>query len=234
MSNQIKNRERESKAVEAGAERIEEKASDWVSELAYFVWRDKLQHIDFIGERGFSKWISPFQEVIESKGWHIFCERKAPGFTDMVKKFYVNMVGMKDKTTYVRGKWVSFNREQIEQTYNLNERKNGLKFKKLVKEPDFQKIVDLLIEGKGEWNSTRKNPHESIAKGALTEQTKVWFYFICSVILPSKHLSTIREKEAVLLYAIMKGYKFSVGKIIENSIFSYYRGGYRDRYLIQH
>ena len=56
---------------------------------------------------------------------------------------------------------------------------------------------------------------------------KVWFYFICSVILPSKHLSTIREKKAVLLYSILKGYKFSVGKIIENSILSYYRGGYK-------
>ena len=40
-------------------------------------------------------------------------------------------------------------------------------------------------------------------------------------------MSTVREKEAVLLYAILKGYKFSVGKIIENSILSYYRGGYR-------
>ena len=55
----------------------------------------------------------------------------------MVKEFYSNKVGMKDKTIYVRGKWISFSREQIDQTYNLNERKNGSKFKKLVKEPDF-------------------------------------------------------------------------------------------------
>ena len=143
----------------------------------------------------------------------------------MVKEFNANTVGMKDKTIYVRGKWISFSREQIDQTYNLDEMKNGSKFKKLVKEPDFQKIVDLLTENKEKWNTTRKNPHESIARGALIEQEKVWFYFICSVILPSKHLSTIREKEAVLMYAILKGYKFSVGEIIENSILSYYRGG---------
>ena len=31
----------------------------------------------------------------------------------------------------------------------------------------------------------------------------------------------------MLLYAILKGYKFSVGKIIENSTLSYYRGGYK-------
>ena len=29
------------------------------------------------------------------------------------------------------------------------------------------------------------------------------------------------------MYAVLKGLKFSVGKIIENSILSYYRGGYR-------
>ena len=145
----------------------------------------------------------------------------------MVKDFYANMVGMKDKTIYVRGKWIFFSREQIDLTYNLQERKNGSKFKKLVKESNFQKIVDLLNDGKGKWNATRKNPHESIAKGTLTEQAKVWFYFLCSIMLPSKHFCIIREKDAVFLYAILKGYKFSIGKIIENSILSYYRGGYK-------
>ena len=137
------------------------------------------------------------------------------------------MMGMKDKTVYVRNKWISFSREEIDKIYNLNERKNGSNFKRLVKEPDFQKNVDLLTDGKGKWNATRKNPHESIARGSLTEQAKVWFYFLCSIILPSKHLSTVKEKEVVLLYSILKGYKFNVGKIIENSILSYYRGGYR-------
>ena len=96
-----------------------------------------------------------------------------------MEEFYANMVGMKDKIVYVRGKWISFSREQIDQTYNLHERKNGSKFKKLLKKPNFQKIVDLLTNGKGKWNTTRKNPHESIARGTLTEQAKVWFYFLC-------------------------------------------------------
>ena len=76
---------------------------------------------------------------------------------------------MKDKTVYVRNKWISFSREEIDKTYNPNERKNGLKFKKLVKEPDFQKIVDLLTDGKGKWYATRTNPNESITRGSLIE-----------------------------------------------------------------
>ena len=209
------------------AKNSEQKASEWVSDMAYIAWRDKLKHRDFIGERGFNKWISPFQELIESKGWHLLCEHKAPGFVDVVKEFYANMVGTKGKVVYVKGRWVSFSREQINQTFNLKERKDGSKFKRLAEDTNFQKIVDLLTDGKGKWNATKKNTHESISKGALIEQAKVWFYFLSSIILPSKHLYTIREKEVVFIYAILKGYKFSADKLIENSILSYYRGGYK-------
>ena len=137
--------------------------------MAYTTWSDKLQHRDFIRERGFNKWVSPFKEMVESKGWHLFCEHKALGFVDLVKEFYANMVGMKDKAVYVKRRWISFGKEHIEQTYNLQERNNGSKFKRLVEAPDYQKIIDLLTDNKGKWNSTRKNPHESIARGALTE-----------------------------------------------------------------
>ena len=50
------------------AESSEQKASDWVSNMAYVAWINKLHHRDFIGERGFNKWVSPFQELVESKG----------------------------------------------------------------------------------------------------------------------------------------------------------------------
>ena len=46
----------------------------------------------------------------------------------------------------------------------------------------------------------------------------MWFYFIAYVIIPTKHLSTIREQEAIILYALLKAYKFDAGKIIESSI----------------
>ena len=150
----------------------------------------------------------------------------------MVKEFYANMVRMKDKTIYIIGKWISFSKEQINHTYNLQEKNNGSKFKRLMEAPNYQKIIDLLTDGKGKWNATMKNPHESIARGALTEPAKVLFYFLCSIMMSSKHLCTVRAKEVVLLYAILKGCKFSVGKIIENSILSYYRGGYKG--LIPH
>ena len=61
-------RKRRKGAEEDRVERREEKASDLVLECAYLAWRDKFQHRDFIGERGFNKLISPFLEIVESKG----------------------------------------------------------------------------------------------------------------------------------------------------------------------
>ena len=39
--------------------------------------------------------------------------------------------------------------------------------------------------------------------------------------MPSKYLSTVRREEAILHYALLKGYKINVGKIIEKSILGY-------------
>ena len=91
-----------------------------------------------------------------------------------------------------------------------------------MKEPEHQKIVDLLTAGKGEWRGTKINPFRSISRGDLTEEAKVWFYFISYVLRPSKHLSTVGREEAIFLYTLLKGYKINVGKIIENSILGYF------------
>ena len=113
--------------------------------------------------------------------------------------------------------------EKTNEVLQIKDPKNGSKFKRLLGEPNHDKIVDFLMGGKGKWNSTKKNPHESINRGSLIEEAKVWFYFFAYVIIPTKHLSTIRENEAILLYALLKGYKFDVGKIIETSIRTFHK-----------
>ena len=148
---------------------------------------------------------------------------KPPRFAAVVREFYANMAEMKEDSMYVRGKWFPIGHERINEVFKIKDSKNGSKYKKLLKEPNHEKIVDFLTTGKGKWSSTNKNPHESINRGSLTEEAKVWFYFIASVIIPTKHLIIIREQEAIILYALLKGYKFDVGKIIETSIRSFHK-----------
>ena len=121
----------------------------------------------------------------------------------------------------MRGKWVSFHRDKINQLLKLVKLKDGSKFKKLKENPNFQKILEVLIVGKGEWKGKKKTSYQSIARGLLTEEAQVWFYFLSSVLMPSKHLSTMRKEEAVILYAILNGYKINMVKLINKSILNY-------------
>ena len=86
------------------------------------------------------------------------------------------------------GKWVSFHKDEINQLLKIVKLKDGAKFKKLRENPYFQKIFEVLTTRKGEWKGHTKTPYESIARGSLTEEAKVWFYFLNSILMPSKPL----------------------------------------------
>ena len=141
---------------------------EFISNRAYEVMDKKMLNKDFIGERGCKKLISLFKEVIEKRGWSLLCEHKSTGYAALVREFYSNLVGRKEKTCYVRGKWISFDKDEINKVLKLRDSKDISKFKKLKKDPNHQNILELLTIGKGEWKGTKKNPFESIAKGSLT------------------------------------------------------------------
>ena len=81
------------------------------------------------------------------------------------------------------------------------------------------------------WGQGR-GEQKTINRGDLTEEAKVRFYFLASVMVPTKHVDTVREQEAIILYAILKGYKLNAGVVIENSIMRYHEGNKRG--LIPH
>ena len=209
-----------------------EEEKDFISQEAKELWNKVMFDKEFVCERGFCKLISPFSEVITKRGWEFFCEHKAPGFSALPREFYANMVGMKDDSILVRAVWVPFDDRSINEVFKLRDYKHGSKYKKLLESPNYKKIVNLLTGGEGKWEVTKKNPYHAIKMGDLTEEAKVWFYFICSVIVPTRHLCTVREQEAILLYAFLKGYKINMEMLIEESIKGYHHSNKRG--LIPH
>ena len=83
----------------------------------------------FIGERGFDKAISPFKEIVKKRGWELLCSHREPVLAEVVKEFYANMVQPRGKSVFVRGEWVSFDREDINKVFNLKLAKDGHRFK---------------------------------------------------------------------------------------------------------
>ena len=132
----------------------------------------------------------------------------------------------------MRGVWISFEHKRINEIFKLKDLKHGSKFKKMVDNLNYDKILNLLTTGQGKWEATKKSSHYAINRGSLTEEAKVWFYFICSVIIPTKHLCSVKDHEAMILYALLKGYKMNFGGLIEGLIRGYHLSNMRG--LIPH
>ena len=77
------------------------------------------------------------------------------------------MVEDEGRKVYVKGNWTNFRKETINGLFNPKVQKDGSKFKRLLKEPEYQKIVDLLTAEKGQWKATKKSLYESISRGDL-------------------------------------------------------------------
>ena len=74
---------------------------------------------------------------------------------------------------------------------------------------------------KGEWQRTKTISNAFIIRGDLTKVSKIWFYFVNSVLKSSKHVSTMRQDCIILLYVLVKSFELNVGRIIEESILDY-------------
>ena len=209
----------------------EEEEDDFISEEAYSVWKKHYAGKGFIGEKGFSQLISPFKELIEQRGWGKLCKHKKTGYAAAVREFYSNLVGRKENSIFVRGVWVLYGAKTINAMYGMEGQKHGSKYKKIAESPNREKIARRLTDGNVKWGQGQ-GEKKIINRGDMTEEAKVWFYFLASFLVPKKHVCTVREQEAVILYAIMKGYKLNAGAIIESSIMKYHEGNKRG--LIPH
>ena len=80
------------------------------------------------------------------------------------------------------------------------------------------KILEELTDGSAPRTRNATQEVMLFPRTGLPEITKTWIYFVSSKFVPSKHLSIVGIDKELFTYAIVKGYKFNVGKVIENSI----------------
>ena len=128
-----------------------------MSEEAFSIWKKYYAGKGFIEERGFSKLISPFKELIEQRGWGNFCKYQKSGYAVVVREFYSNLVGRKDNSVYIRGVWVPYGAKTINEMYGMEGQKHGSKFKKMIDNPNREKIARKLTYGKGKWGQGKES-----------------------------------------------------------------------------
>ena len=122
---QERNKKRAEKSTTKQAKNAEDNKA-FISDEAYSFWKENLSDKDFIGERGFSTFISPFAKIIEKRGWNMFCKHQPSSYVTVVREFYSNMIDMKEDAVYVREVWVPMGHERINEVLQIRDPKNGL------------------------------------------------------------------------------------------------------------
>ena len=120
----------------------EAEEDEFVSEEAFSNWKKHYAGKGFVGERGFSQLISPFKELIEQRGWGKFSKHKKSRYAAVVREFYSNLVGRKENSIYVRGVWVPYGAETINEMYGMEGQKHGSKYKKIADNPNREKLPE--------------------------------------------------------------------------------------------
>ena len=73
----------------------------------------------FIKEKGFEHPEDFFRKDIANKGWRELCKPPKPTVISVVREFYANLADKALKRVWVRGKWVPFDSETINNFNNL-------------------------------------------------------------------------------------------------------------------
>ena len=95
---------------------------------------------------------------------------------------------------------------------------DNIEYRELFRNPDYAKILKKFIFENTIWRRKRSRELLDFSRGSLIEETKTWFYFMNLRLIPSKHVSTLYKDREILLYGIMKNFRFNTGNVIEQSI----------------
>ena len=85
------------------------------------LFKNSLQSRRVIAERGFAIPNAYFERVLQQKGWEKFASHPPVGIGCVVREFYTNVLHHYEHTCFVRGKWVPFGPESINNFYGLGE-----------------------------------------------------------------------------------------------------------------
>ena len=175
-------------------------------------------HTPFFLEKGFTSIAINFFDLLKGRrNWNQLCEHPPLGVAPVVCEFCTNLRYKIGLTVFVRGTWLPFDYNTINQVFGLND-EDSEEFKALYREPDYEKILQEFTDGKSPWSRTTKQEIMFFPRIRLTKIAKAWFHLVSNKLIPSKHVFIVRRDKVNLTYAIVKGYKFNVGKIIKNSI----------------
>ncbi|KAJ9558521.1 hypothetical protein OSB04_013135 [Centaurea solstitialis] len=172
--------------------------------------------------KGFSeKFVSlipQLRQVINVHNWDILCD-VSPGYNlSWVRDFYTEVSIRDTEQIPVRGTLVDYSPAAINTLLHTTPCSHSMlhNFSIHLRQEDFDDILTTLtIPGSG-WYF--KGGSRSLKIKSLNVEANVWSQFVRCTLFPNSYISTLGMDRVLVLYCILKGYKFDVGRLISSNI----------------
>ena len=118
----------------------------FISQEAERLYHEPLCNRSFVLERGFPTSNAFFNFTIQTRGWKTLCAPLTLGGALVVREFHSNLRFRVGTTVFVRGTWVDFGAQTINQIYQLLE-DDSEEYRALFVETNFESLMQNLTHG---------------------------------------------------------------------------------------
>ncbi|KAL3839059.1 hypothetical protein ACJIZ3_023650 [Penstemon smallii] len=155
-------------------------------------------------------------DQIEARCWNAFLQRPVrdtfPG--EIAREFYANAHFSKaTEAAWVRGVEVRFTPEAINEFYNIEwpvgqkDEIDDVFRRGEIEEQNISQMKGFLLVN-------NMDTYEPLRQGQLKREANAWAVVMCSHLAPTSFNTIYGDKRVPLLYALTKGLKFNLGKVI--------------------
>ena len=190
----------------------------FISREAERIYHESLFNRSFLREHDFPTSNAFFNFTIQKRRWQTLCAPPVPRVAPVVREFHSNLPFKMCTTVFVRGRWVEFGAQAINQIYRMIDDESA-EYRALFANTDYERLMQELTHGQGVWrHHPSTGDFTTFHMHSLTPVAKVWYNFLYVKIKPSLHLSTVTKDRATLLYAMTKGFQCDIGYFIEQGL----------------
>ena len=152
--------------------------------------------------------------MVESR-WQRFIQApQHDGDRELTHEFYINLAANRGDLVYLRGQQIDISVAAINRHYQLPDYPEDPYLRLLQDGIDRDHLTFTLT---GERHDLAPD-WRRIDREKLTPATKVWYYFVAARLMPTVTNSQVRKERALLTYAIMRGVRIDVGRVIHQEI----------------
>ena len=122
----------------------------FVSREAKRIYHESLFNRSFIPEHGFPTSNALFNFTIQNHSWQTLCALPIPGVAPVVLEFHSNLPFKVGTIVFVRGRWVEFGAQVINQIYCLMD-DDSAEYRALFADTYYERLMRELTHGQSVW-----------------------------------------------------------------------------------